>query len=80
MLNGQFSLGYMILMFGFRKKVFQPFVLFEINGTNFVRGKNLVSFCSGHRQMIVLVGIHDIDALVFRKKHFNTSFCWDSTG
>ena len=30
-----------------RKKAFQSFVLLGINGTNFVRGKDLVSFCDG---------------------------------
>ena len=54
---------------GFTKKPFEPFILLEIkvrplNGTNFVVGKNLVSFCDGQDKSILFIGIHDIEALV----------------
>ena len=66
--------------FGFGKKTFQSFVLYGINGTNFVRGKHLVLFAMGNEKCVVPIGIHDIDGLVSRKKHFNLSFYWESMG
>ena len=44
---------------------------------HFVRGF-LVSFHKGPRQMVVLIGIHDINALVSQKKHLYPSFFLES--
>ena len=60
--------------FSFGKNAFQSFVLLEFHGMNFICTNNLVSFRETHDKWVVPIGIHDIDALVLRKKHFNPSF------
>ena len=66
--------------FGFGNKTFQRFILLGINEMKLVHGKNLVYFREWQWQMGSSHGLHDIDALVSRKKHFNPPFCWKSMG
>ena len=68
-------LGYTILILRICKKRFLSIIfciikVYSWSKTNVDTCNNLYSFCYGHYNHILLIGIHDIDALDLQKKLF----------
>ena len=77
------SLGYTILMLCICKKsfFFTIFLIIEVhrwNEMNLDSRYNLHSFCYGQYNHVLLIGIHDIDALDLQKKLFFPPFSLQS--
>ena len=72
-------LEYMILMLWIGKKAFLStiFLVTKVHlwsDTNLDTYNNLHSFCYRHNNHVLLIRIHDIDALVWKKSFFSTIF------
>ena len=68
---------------GLAIKPFEPFVLLGIKVHPYTKNKlrlweeSSFFFVTDEEKWIVPIGIHDIAALVSRKNHLNSSFCWE---